>query len=57
MPQSKNDVRNTQIQVRLSEKEKALIEKYAKRYNLKVSEYVRKTLLNPERQPTNETTN
>lgn len=54
MPQQNRDIRNTQIQVRLSPQEKALIEKYAKKNRLTISDYVREKILNPERQPINE---
>ncbi len=54
MPQPTGDIRNTQIQVRLSPREKAAIQRYAKKLNKSVSDYVREKILDQERQANNE---
>ena len=56
MPLISGDKKDTYIRVRITEREKALIKKHAKKNNLTISDYVREKILNPERQANNETT-
>ena len=55
MPQTTSDIKTTQIQIRVTQREKAALKRQAKKLNVSVSDLIRAAILdNPERRANNE---